>query len=105
MPEMSKVEAFSCLVKHQAVKEPIMFLKFGQRRFKGFRESYQFDKKRILVVTKRSYSVFEFEPVKRALYNKLVEEQFDENYEIVYADFLEDLNPKYVLLVINNIRE
>ena len=79
-------------------------MKFSQRRFRGFRESLQFDKKRILVAGKNSYSVHEFDSVKRELSTKLVEERLNAGFELVYADFLEDMVPKYVMLVINDTK-
>ena len=62
----------------------------------------QFDKKRIIVAGKNSYSVHEFDSVKRELSTKLVEENLNSGFELLYANFLEDMVPKYVMLVIND---
>ena len=58
----------------------------------------QFDKKRILVAGKSSYSVHEFDPVKRQLSAKLVEEHLSAGFELMFADFLDSLiTPKFVM--------
>ena len=94
-------EKFQRLFNEQ-VCDGLRHLAFSQRRFDGYRGVSQFDKKRILIAGKKEFAVHEYDPVKRELGCQLVSQQLGEDYEIVYFDFLEDLVPKYILIVEND---
>ena len=71
----------------------IDFFSFAQRRIVGFRNRYEFEKKRLVVGNKHEYSVVSYDHRKHVfeLLRKKVADP--ENQEIKYIDFLEDSQP------------
>ena len=75
---------------------------FSQRRFIGFRNRFEFEKKRLIVGNKKAYSIVGYDHRKH-VYELLRQEVADkENEEIRYIDFLEDSQPQYVLILTSN---
>ena len=65
-------------------------LSFSQKKFIGFRNRTEFEKKRLLISNKKSYRILGFDQRKHVY--ELFKGQVDdlENDEIVFIDFLED---------------
>lgn len=76
---------------------------FSQRKFVGFRNRCEFDKKRIVIASKRDFVVVGYDYEKRVyeLLKSFV--GFDE--EIRFISFLEDNNPSFLFLIIYNKKE
>lgn len=77
----------------------LKFLGFSQRRFIGFRNRYEFEKKRILVGNRSEFSVIGYDHRKHVF--ELLRHQVEDpdNEEIVFIDFLEDSQPVYVMVL------
>ena len=81
---------------------PIEKMNFSQRRYQGFRGKTEFDKKRIVLNSKNTFSVHGYENYMCQSTYVLFEEQLPENLEIAFINFIEDINPKYLLVIIND---
>ena len=73
----------------------IKFLSFSQRRFLGFRNRYEFDKKRIVFGSDSEYSVIGYDHEKRVY--ELLHQSSDE--PIKFVSFLEDNTPSFLFLI------
>ena len=78
-------------------------MSFSQRKFLGFRNRFEFDKKRVIISSKREFVVIGYDYEKRVyeLLRSFV--SFDE--EIKYISFLEDHIPSFIFLITYNKRE
>jgi len=81
---------------------PINHLSFSQRRYQGFRNRTEFDKKRIVLSSKQAYAVHAYDNYMSDTTTILLEEEFPTGHEIMFIDFLEDTVPKYLFLIVNN---
>ena len=75
---------------------------FSQRRFLGFRNRFEFEKKRLIVGNKQSYSIIGYDHRKHVYELLRHTVQDPANQEIRYIDFLEDSQPQYLLILTSN---
>ena len=75
---------------------------FSQRKYHGFRNHVEFDKKRILVSGTNEFSIYGYVNSTSDTSYKLLHHQLGPDDEIKYADFIEDIVPKYLFMIINN---
>ena len=80
------------------------FLSFSQRRYQGFRNHTEFDKKRILVAGKNSFRILGYENYSSDVNYELLYESFGDHEEIKYIDFIEDVVPKYLFIIVNDTK-
>ena len=80
----------------------IKYLSFSQRRFNGFRGQIEFDKKRILVSSKNEFSIYGYESYMSDVNYELLRVTMGDSDEIRYIDFIEDVVPKYLFMIVNN---
>lgn len=86
----------------EAGEDAINQLNFSQRRYEGFRGKVEFDKKRLVMSSKNKYSVYSYENYMCDKAYLLLEEELAEHDEIVYLNFLEDIVPKFIILIVND---
>ena len=86
------------------IEEPVEFLSFSQRKFNGFRGHVEFDKKRIVVASKNTFRVLGYENFSSDLKYELLYETLEEHEEIKYIDFIEDVVPKYLFMIVNDTK-
>ena len=82
---------------------PISFLSFSQRRFVGFRNKTEFDKKRVLFSSKQEFVIIGYDYEKRVY--ELLRSSVSLEEEIKFISFLEDHNPSFVFVITYNSRE
>ena len=75
---------------------------FSQRKYHGFRNHVEFDKKRIVVSGTNEFSIYGYTNSTSETSYKLLHQQLGPGDEIKYADFIEDVVPKYLFMIINN---
>ncbi|CDW85419.1 UNKNOWN [Stylonychia lemnae] len=80
----------------------IQHLGFSQRRKIGFRNKYEFDKKRILVADSQRVKVIGFDQQSQMPYDIAEYEIYKIDEQIQYATFFDDFNPKLILIVTYN---
>jgi len=86
--EVYVAEHLAFELKHDL--DSLMCLSFAQRRFIGFRNRYEFEKKRLVVANKHEFSVVGYDHRKH-VYELLRQGVGDKaNEEIRFVDFLED---------------
>lgn len=78
-------------------------MSFSQRKFLGFRNRYEFDKKRIVMASKKSFVVVGYDYEKKVY--ELLRSNVSNDEEIRYIGFLEDHIPSYLFLIIYNTKE
>jgi WD40 repeat protein len=78
-------------------------MSFSQRRFLGFRNRYEFDKKRIIFASKRDFVVVGYDYEKRVY--ELLRSFVNYDEEIRFISFLEDNVPSYLFLICWNKKE
>ena len=85
-------------MKHEL--RDISTLAFSQRRYIGFRNRYEFEKKRILVANEHAYSVVGYDHRKHVF--ELLRQQVNDptSQSIRFIDFLEDSQPSYLLMLV-----
>ena len=95
---MFEQEHLAFSVRHE-LKE-INTVSFSQRRYIGFRNRYEFEKKRILFSNRQTFSVVGYDHRKHVheLTRKSLEEDSDQ--EIRFIDFIEDSQPSYLLMLV-----
>ena len=78
----------------------ISTVSFSQRRYIGFRNRYEFEKKRILFANKHTFSVVGYDHRKHVheLMRQSLEDESEQ--EIRFIDFIEDSQPSYLLMLI-----
>ena len=81
---------------------PINFMSFSQRQYHGFRNHVEFDKKRILVSNTNQFSIHGYENCMSDASYELLNHQLSCEEEIKYVDFIEDIVPKYLFMIVNN---
>ena len=86
------------------LEEPVDFLSFSQRRFSGFRGHIEFDKKRIMVASKNSFRILGYENFSSDENYELLCETLEDYEEIKYIDFIEDVVPKYLFMIVNDTK-
>jgi len=77
-------------------------MSFSQRRYHGFRNHVEFDKKRILLSSINEFSIHGYENCTSDVSYELLHQQLSSDEEIKYADFIEDIVPKYLFMIVNN---
>lgn len=82
---------------------PVKFMSFSQRKVQGFRNKYEFDKKRVILASNKEFAVVGYDHEKRVyeLYRSVV--NFEE--EIRFISFLEDNIPSFIFMITYNTRE
>jgi len=89
--KLSLTEAFAF-----SIKQPVRFLSFSQRKYIGFRNQYEFDRKRLLVASDKGFAIIGYdideEPV------ELVNTQVERNEVIKSIGFVDDQRPTYLFL-------
>ena len=85
-------------------KEEIKHLNFSQRRYEGFRGKVEFDKKRIIVSSKNKYSVHSYENYMCDKAFVMLEEELPDHETLVYINFIEDIVPKFLIMIINDTK-
>jgi hypothetical protein len=88
------VESFSV---HLGLDEEVKFLSFAQRKFIGYRQEVEFDRKRILVGSKKKFKIFGFDINEKA--QEMLYATVPEAEEIIYLDFADDCVPCLLILV------
>ena len=88
---------FNLEVEHEVSK-----MSFSQRRYNGFRGQVEFDKKRIVVSSKQEFSIFGYENFMSDVNYELLHVSVAPHEEIQFIDFIEDIVPKYLFMIINN---
>ena len=78
------------------------YLSFSQRKYLGFRNQKEFDKKRILVASKNQITIYSQE---MATWYEILKETLEPNEEIRYIEFIEDIVPKYLVLIVNDTQK
>lgn len=78
----------------------IDFFGFAQRRFVGFRNRYEFEKKRLAVSNLHEYSIVGYDHRKHVFELLRQEVEDRESQEIRFMSFLEDSQPQYLLLLV-----
>ena len=81
---------------------PGNYLSFSQRRFLGFRNRYEFDKKRLLVASKKDFVIIGYDRHERLF--ELVRSFVSFDEEIRVAQFLEEHIPSFIFLISYNAR-
>lgn len=110
MAKLKKVQTnrdqkcFQSVFNIDAGENPIKQLNFSQRRYEGFRGKVEFDKKRLVMSSKNKYSVFSYENYMCDKAYLLLEEELADHDEIVYLNFIEDIVPKFIILIVNDTR-
>eukprot|EP00347_Sterkiella_histriomuscorum_P022530 403338142 len=77
-------------------------LSFSQKRKIGFRNKYEFEKKRVLIADDRKLQIFQYDKQSQ---HPHIKAQFDvgsDDKKIVFASFFEDSDPKLILIVLYN---
>ena len=74
----------------------------SQRRYHGFRNHVEFDKKRILLSSTNQFSIHGYENYMSDVSYELLHHQLSSDEEIKYIDFIEDIVPKYLFMIVNN---
>ena len=82
---------------------PIHYMGFSQRKFIGFRNRSEFDKKRIVIASKRDFVVVGYDYEKRVY--ELLRSFVNYDEEIRFISFLEDHIPSFLFLIIYNKKE
>lgn len=77
---------------------------FSQRRYNGFRGQVEFDKKRIVVSGKQEFSIFGYENFMSDENYELLHLVLPPDEEIQFVEFIEDIVPKYLFLIIKNTK-
>jgi len=81
---------------------PIKQLSFSQRRFLGFRNRYEFDKKRVTIASRRDFVVVGYDAHERVY--ELIRSFVSVDEELRFVSFLEDHVPSFLLLIAYNSR-
>jgi len=76
---------------------PISFLSFSQRRFLGFREQFEFDKKRVVASSRKEFAVLGYDAEEKVY--ELLRSFVPPGESIRYIGFLEDQLPNFLLLI------
>ena len=76
---------------------PVLFLSFSQRKYLGFRNKFEFDRKRVLLASKSQFAVIGYDINDQP--HELMNMIMDEEEEIQLITFLDDENPANILLV------
>ena len=76
---------------------PVLFISFSQRKFLGFRNRFEFDRKRVLIASKSSFSIISYDMNDQP--HELMNMAMDEEEEIQLITFLDDENPANILLM------
>jgi hypothetical protein len=79
-------------------------MSFSQRRYNGFRGQVEFDKKRIIVASKNEFSVIGYENYMSDVNYELLHAIVAMDEEICLIEFIEDIVPKYIFMIVNNTR-
>jgi WD40 repeat protein len=82
---------------------PIKFLSFSQRKFLGFRNRYEFDKKRVVFSSKRDFVVVGYDYEKKVY--ELLRSFVNPEEEIRFISFIEDHVPSFLLVITYNNRD
>lgn len=77
---------------------PINYISFSQRRFLGFRNRYEFDKKRLVFGSDHEFSVVGYDHEKR-VYELFHQKQTE---RIRFVSLLEDNTPNFLFLITEN---
>ena len=91
------------LVFHHNIGFLISRLSFSQRRFLGFRNRYEFDKKRLLLSSDKEFSVIGYDRHERVF--ELTRSFVGVDEEIMYSRFLDDHIPSFIFLILWNKKE
>lgn len=78
-------------------------MSFSQRKFIGFRNRCEFDKKRVVIASKRDFVVVGYDYEKRVY--ELLRSFVNYDEEIRFISFLEDHIPSFLFLIIYNKKE
>ncbi|CDW84104.1 UNKNOWN [Stylonychia lemnae] len=76
---------------------PVLFISFSQRKFLGFRNKFEFDRKRVLIGSKSAFAIIAYDLNDEP--HELMSMEIDEEEEIQMIHFLDDENPSNVLLI------
>lgn len=79
------------------------YMSYSQRRFLGFRNRFEFDKKRLIFGSKKEFSVIGYDYEKRVYELLRQSVSFDE--EICFLSFLEDHIPTFLFVILYSKRE
>ena len=82
---------------------PIKYLSFSQRKFLGFRNRYEFDKKRVVFSSKRDFVVLGYDYDKKVY--ELLRSYVNADEEIRFLSFIEDHVPSFILQITFNKKE
>ena len=85
------------------LEAPILYLSFSQRKFLGFRNKFEFDRKRVLLASKSSFAVIGYDINDQP--HQLMNMVMDEEEEIQLITFIDDENPANILLVTYDFSE
>ncbi|CDW71649.1 UNKNOWN [Stylonychia lemnae] len=91
------VEAFSISIG----ETPIKFLSFSQRKFIGFRNQYEFDRKRLLIASTSGFCIVGYDIDEKP--QVLINTSVSENEQIEYIGFIDDEKPQNVLLITKHL--
>eukprot|EP00347_Sterkiella_histriomuscorum_P017818 403347867 len=78
---------------------PIKYLSFSQRKYLGFRNKFEFDKKRLILGSTTEYSVFGYDHEKRVYELYAYQTKESDHEEIRHISFLEDHIPTFIFKI------
>lgn len=70
---------------------PVKFLSFSQRKFRGFRGQYEFDRKRLLIASETGFCILSYDIDEKPLV--LIDTSVSDNEVIKYIGFIDDEKP------------
>ncbi len=78
-------------------------MSFAQRKYLGFRNRYEFDKKRFVFASKQEFAIKGFDHGKKVY--DLIRAKIKPDEEIRFMSFIEDYIHKFLFLITHNQKE
>ena len=91
--QLKFIEAFSVSIGDI----PVKFLSFSQRKYIGYRNQYQYDRKRLLIASESAFCIIAYDIDENP--TELINTSVSENEVIKHIGFIDDERPQFVLLV------
>ena len=82
---------------------PVKFLSFSQRKYVGFRNQYEYDRKRLLIASDSAFCIIGYDIDENP--QELINTQVSEEEEIKHVSFIDDERPQFVILITKNKRK
>ena len=85
--KLTFIEAFSISIG----SEPIEFMSFSQRKFVGFRNQYEFDRKRLIIASISAFCIIGYDLDEKP--KELINTRVNDNEFIRHIGFIDDERP------------